>query len=95
MRVERLVDISLISGRLPMNPSVLSLVDFIRAGGEIPPVKLQMIGGSFKLKDGRHRVAAYKLLGITKIKAKYFDPRIDKALWDRFNFAMETIKSCL
>lgn len=85
MRVERLVDISLIVvDRHPINPTTLALVDFIRAGGDVPPVKLQMTGSRFKLKDGRHRVAAYKLLGLTKIKAKYFDPRIDKDLWERF-----------
>ena len=93
MRVERLVDISLIVvDRHPINPSTLALVDFIRAGGEIPPVKLQMNGGGFKLKDGRHRVAAYKLLGIQKIKAKYFDRRIDKGLWERFQNALNSRK---
>jgi hypothetical protein len=57
--------------KLPINPSVLNLVFFIKSGGEIPPIHLQVSSvGGYKLRDGRHRVAAYKLLGIKEIKAK-------------------------
>ena len=61
---------SILIDKLPINPSVLALADFIRGGGEIPPIKLQRCSnGGFKLKDGRHRVCAYKLLGIKNIEA--------------------------
>ncbi len=60
--------------KIPINPSVLRLVDFIRSGGEIPPIHLQKSDkGGYKLRDGRHRVAAYKLLGYKTIKSKIND----------------------
>jgi ParB-like chromosome segregation protein Spo0J len=63
--------------KLPINPSVLRLVDFIRSGGEIPPIHLQRSSqGGYKLKDGRHRVSAYKLLGIKTIKSRINDNKI-------------------
>lgn len=62
---------SILIDKLPINPDVLELVDFLRNGGEIPPIKLQICpNGGYKLKDGRHRVCAYKLLGIKTIYAK-------------------------
>jgi len=72
MRETGFVNISGIQyDELPMNPEVLDLVFFISSGGEIPPVKLQKTKTGWKLKDGRHRLAAYKLLGKEKIFAKY------------------------
>jgi ParB-like chromosome segregation protein Spo0J len=69
----RLIKIeSILWDKLPINPSVLELVDFLRGGGKIPPIKLQLSSdGGYKLKDGRHRVAAFKLLGIREIEAKF------------------------
>lgn len=71
---------SILIDKLPINPAVLDLVDFLRNGGEIPPIKLQVSSeGGYKLKDGRHRVCAYKLLGINTIKAKINIKKIKKA----------------
>lgn len=40
---------------------------------DLPPIKLQCIGnGSYKLRDGRHRITAFKLLGKTHIKSKFY-----------------------
>lgn len=60
--------------KLPMNKSVLDLVFFIMSGGEIPPIKLTKTKDGYKLKDGRHRLAAYKLLGKKLILAKFYKP---------------------
>jgi hypothetical protein len=59
---------SILIDKLPINESVLSLVFFLLSGGEVPPVKLQKCTeGGYKLKDGRHRVCAFKLIGEKKI----------------------------
>jgi ParB-like chromosome segregation protein Spo0J len=69
------IDIQLIKvDRYPINPKTLSLIDYIRNGGEIPPIKVvKLPKGGFMIKDGRHRLVAYKMLGKTKIKAKFSD----------------------
>lgn len=39
----------------------------------LPPIKLEYIkDGTYKLKDGRHRITAFKLLGIKSIKSKFY-----------------------
>ena len=58
--------------QLPINESVLNLVFFIMSGGEIPPIKVQKVKNGWKLKDGRHRVAALKLLGKKVVFAKFY-----------------------
>lgn len=70
-----LVDIGLIRmDRYPMNPSTLSLIDHLREGGEVPAIKIaKHPKGGYIIRDGRHRVLAHKLLGRTKIKAKFSD----------------------
>lgn len=56
--------------KLPINKTVLDLVFYIISGGEVPPIKLQRGGaGGYKLRDGRHRLCAYKLLGYKEILA--------------------------
>ena len=73
MRVTELVQITTIQyDKLPINKSVLDLVFFILSGGIIPPVKLKASSDGWFLTDGRHRIAAYKLLGYTKINAKFY-----------------------
>jgi len=63
---------SIMFDELPINPKVLALTLFIMQGGEVPPIKLQNSSkGGYELKDGRHRLCAYKLLGEKFIKAKY------------------------
>ena len=58
---------------LPINKTVLDLVFFIMSGGEIGPIKLIKTENGYKVKDGRHRIAAYKLLGKKIILAKYYE----------------------
>lgn len=56
----------------PLNPSTLALIKFIESGGSIPPIHIcKKPFGGFKICDGRHRVTAFKLLGISEIKAKF------------------------
>lgn len=62
---------SILIDKLPINLSVLELVDFIRMGGIVPPIHVEIsINGGYRIKDGRHRVCAYKLLGRKTIKAR-------------------------
>jgi len=72
-RQEADIDISLIKmDRYPINPTTLSLIDYLRQGKEAPAIKVSRLSkGGYKIKDGRHRVLAYKLLGRTKIKAAF------------------------
>lgn len=69
------IDISQIDiDRYPLNPTVLGLIDYLRAGGITKPIKVaKKSSGGYILKDGRHRVLAYKLLGRTTIKATFSD----------------------
>lgn len=58
--------------RYPMNPSTLGLVDYLRKGGLVPPIKVaKSKGGGFVIRDGRHRVLANKLIGNHLIEAKF------------------------
>ena len=75
MRVIENVHIEgLIYDELPYNRDVLDIVFFIMYGGVIPPIKLQKTGRGWKIKDGRHRIAACKLLGLKTISAKFHKP---------------------
>jgi len=79
---------NIIVEREPIGPDTLALVDYLRAEDEgprsVPPVHLQPTGnGQYRICDGRHRVLAYKLLGLTAITAHVGikeDPKIDKDL---------------
>ena len=59
--------------KLPINKSVLDLVFFIMSGGIVPPIKLKKGKDGWLLSDGRHRMCAYKLLGYTKINARFYE----------------------
>ena len=76
MRTTELIQITTIqlndNDKLPINKSVLDLVFFILSGGIIPPVKLSKGLNGWILEDGRHRLAACKLLGYTQINAKFY-----------------------
>jgi ParB-like chromosome segregation protein Spo0J len=73
MRVKEYIKVSSIKmDRFPMNPSTLSLIDYLRSGGDIPPIKVAKLPkGGFIIRDGRHRVLAHKLLGMDKILATF------------------------
>ena len=70
-----MIDVGLVRiDRYPMNPSTLSLIDYLREGGEVPAIKVaKHPKGGYIIRDGRHRVLAHKMLGIKKIKAKFSD----------------------
>jgi len=72
MKVESEILIeSLIVDRLPVNNEVLQLVFFLMSGGIVPPIHVQKVNDGWRVRDGRHRVAAYKLLGLKTINAKH------------------------
>ena len=73
--------------RIPLNRSTLALVDFLRNGGEVKPIKVQKIRKcpvcndprcdaadghyEYHIRDGRHRWVAYKILGHTHIEVVF------------------------
>ncbi len=58
--------------RHPINLRTLLLLEDIKKNGLFKPIKVQCLGnGSYKIKDGRHRITAHKLLGKTNIKCCY------------------------
>lgn len=74
MRVTRLIPIDqIVMDKWPLNRSTLSLVKHIERVGNLPrPIKVQnLYNGKFKIKNGRHRVTALKLLGYKSIEAKF------------------------
>ncbi len=73
MRVTKLVPIrNIVMDRYPINPSTLSLIQHLEGGGTVPPIKIyRLASGQFQIKDGRHRITAFKLLGRENIKAVY------------------------
>jgi len=67
------VPVSLIDcNNLPINKKTLIFALEMKIGGVIfPPVKLERIAsGRYKLRDGRHRFSAHKLLERNTIRAK-------------------------
>lgn len=83
MRILEEMDLSNIQiDRLPLNPRTLALVEFLRQGGQVPPIHVQPSyhyyagayqekTGQFRILDGRHRFLAFKLLGRKKIMVRY------------------------
>lgn len=74
----RMVPLALIEvDRPPSERSVVELLRHLKAGGSVPPVKLQASCGSmpYLLKDGRHRYLAAMLLGRESILARWSDRR--------------------
>lgn len=60
--------------KLPINPESFNLAMKLKTGQihpeGLPPVKVSYrCDGRLHLYDGRHRVVAFKLLGISRIKA--------------------------
>jgi ParB-like chromosome segregation protein Spo0J len=63
----------------PLNPSTLDLAIKIRNRqldpNSLPPIKVMLLdNGQYLIRDGRHRVAAFKLNGIKQIKAYVYRP---------------------
>lgn len=78
MRTTSWVNIcNIIIDRHSISEQTLDLAMKVKLGeiktNDIPPIKLIMNkDGAFKLKDGRHRLTAFKLLGKKLIKANYY-----------------------
>ena len=72
IRTKGLIPISSIAmDRYPLNPSTLSLIEYLKKGGEVPPIKVAKLkNGNYRILDGRHRVTASKLLGRKLILGK-------------------------
>lgn len=75
MRIKTRLQIgNILLDREPIGPATLSLVDFLRGGGTVPPIHVEKVpwpNGVWKILDGRHRVLAYKLLGRSEIDVRY------------------------
>ena len=71
MRVIRELPISAIKMDRWPSQRVLGLVDYLRSGGTVPPIHVQVCGSRYRILDGRHRMMAFKLLGRDKIMARY------------------------
>jgi len=67
---------NIIVDKYSISPETLELVLKIKSGEikieDLPPITTELKSGSYILKDGRHRVTAFKLLGIDKIYAKVY-----------------------
>jgi uncharacterized ParB-like nuclease family protein len=73
MRVTKAIKLgNLVVDRWPLNPTTLALVDYLKGGGQVPPIHVQpQDNGTYKVLDGRHRALAYKLLGRDTIDCTY------------------------
>lgn len=58
--------------RWPLSPKSLALIDYLRSGGSIAAIHVQRkkLGG-FRIRDGRHRLLAYRMLGWSHILARF------------------------
>jgi hypothetical protein len=57
---------------MPLNPDTLKFIFAIIRKEEIQPIKVSKLPqGQFVVKDGRHRLAAFKILGLTSIPATF------------------------
>ena len=71
MRVTQTVRVEQIEyrKRLPLNVKVLRFAIMLASGYRFPPLSVERIaGGKFKLHDGRHRLAAHKLVGAKDVR---------------------------
>lgn len=70
MRVTQTVKVQNIEHpkRLPLNVKVLRFAVLLASGYKFPPISVQRNGTKFILHDGRHRLAAHKLVGAKDIR---------------------------
>lgn len=79
MRTIKLINIDSIRrlDRYPICPQTLDLANKLSNKKilieDIPPVHTILKEGSHILRDGRHRYTAIRLIGETKIKAKFYE----------------------
>ena len=71
MRIRRFLPVACIkTDRLPYK-RVLALSDYLRAGGTVPPIKVAKTETGYEIRDGRHRLQAFKLMGREWIEVVY------------------------
>lgn len=77
MRVVRAIPVTqVVYDRLPLNPTGLATTQALADGVEMPPIHVEVLpNGRYKVRDGRHRLLAHKLLGKTHILARFWDWR--------------------
>lgn len=99
LRRINLIEVSqIVMDHYPLNKSMLGLLDHLRAGGTVPPIKVaRLINGRYKICDGRHRVTAFKLMGRKYINCRYslkyfMDEKVEKKAYDEFVASM--VKDC-
>ena len=74
MRTLGLVDLRQIDiDRLPLDEKTLCFANALMGGAIFPPIKLHpRVGGRWRIKDGRHRWLAHRMLKRWKIKASFY-----------------------
>jgi pyrimidine deaminase RibD-like protein len=55
--------------------TVMSMVDTIKKGGELPPIIVVPKNFNYTILDGHHRYTAYKLAGVEDVPVKILDPK--------------------
>lgn len=79
MRIVKEINITnIIVDSHSISPQSFDLAKKIESGEydtlTMTPIKLENLNnGTFRLRDGRHRITAFKLVGRKKILSKYFD----------------------
>lgn len=68
--------VNIVVDRHSISPQSFDLAKKLEKGTitleDLPTIKVVEKGGTFILKDGRHRITAVKLIGETRIKARYY-----------------------
>lgn len=63
--------------RTPLNPKVFMYATAMMQGAVFPPIRVARRGcGSWEIRDGRHRVAAARLMARGKIRARCADGQL-------------------
>ena len=57
--------------RVPLVPQTLDLVRHLENGGSVPPIHVVKDVSGWRVLDGRHRLAAYRLLGRERILVRF------------------------
>lgn len=61
----------IIVDRHSITPQTFDLAKKLSTGFTVPPIKVHRHGNKWILTDGRHRITAHKLCGMTEILCKF------------------------
>lgn len=83
MKITKEIPVHLIKiDRFPLEKKSLDYANLMLKGVKFPPIKVAKDkNGSFQIRDGRHRWLATKLIGKTKILAKYNNKCLKYSTW--------------